>query len=568
MFKLLTLMPLLFVFSISYVQTMEEDGQPREAERKEWFGKHFSTQRENHKFFDIEVSSVAADTDTDVDADAFHFFERAIYADSLKVLLERANIQGAHLINEMIGKEKTLRETYPDLAFKDNFAQSRFFAIYQNSEPDSFSIPLYAGKEEADAFYANGNLGSLVPGFFHNIRGYPWFSENADNSIFLVQRPSSTPEATAQTVKLLQNLAQESHCPSTISAEKLKYLHDQFEEFTDVCASIKGKLGEKLIEYPSSLKEQNTLPEPDKPGKKANRNTLAFVKKLDEADIAEVFHKNILIFTACINRMRFDLEGRFFETEKKVHEINSKNQVDQHTSTTHPELGLQLKLLQMKAEKIKEAIALIRQELKTPNSNREELKARLKTCQETYRGINTPIAELSKTKKEIEYPRIKEQKVISDIYEYLQEKYLELIEKYKDICNPKDFNFGCSEQLLIDHLFRVNFDNTVVSVRDRVNGKALDTLVFLIHSTMTPCKTCSLAIALEAIHEKGRIFNFFSFLRKVLKREFKGIVVVSFSKEYRPTHPEKFYGFAFKVSNHIPPIEDFYWLVNCPPCLS
>ncbi len=559
MSKLLTLISLLFTFFIPYGQTMEEGGQTRAADRKEWFNTQNHTQRENYKFFDADKRISEGTIDT------FQIFDGAIYADNLKAFIERANIQGGHLIKEMIKEEETLRDSHTDLASKDNFAQFRFLALYQNSGLDSFSIPLYAEQGEADAFYANGNLGSIIPGFSQPVNGYPWFSKSNDNSIILVQRPSSTPEATEKTVELLQNLTHGPNCPSTISAEKLEYLHRRFKDFKDEQASIKEKLRESLTGYLSTLKEEKTVNKRGKGGKRRKQDIGTAEGEQEEAYLSEVFANNIAIFKNCIDQMRFDLEGRFFEIEKKNREMNSKEQVDNYVRTHHPDLLESFKSFQEEFAKIKEDISRLKQELKTNSDNREELQQRLNTYEEERKRVSKEITKLANVKKEIETPLVKEQRVISNIYEYLRKKYLELIAGYKDICSPKDFNFGCSEQLLVDHLFRVNVDETVVCVTDKINGKILDTLVLLIHSTMTPCKTCSLAIALEAIHDQGRIFNFFRLIKEDIERDFKGIVVVSFSKEYGPTNADKFYGFAFKWHDPLPPTQDFYWLVNCPP---
>ncbi|MBW8308408.1 MAG: hypothetical protein K0M45_01995 [Candidatus Paracaedibacteraceae bacterium] len=668
---------------------MEEGGQPGEADRKEWFNIQDSTQRENYKFFDDDKRIPEGTTDT------FQVFEGAMYAENLKTFLERANIQGEYLINEMIEKEKALRESQADLAFKDNLAQFRFLALYQENETDSFSIPIYADQGEADAFYANGNLGSIISRFSHQVNGYPWFSKSNDNSIILVQRPSSTPEATEKTVELLQNLTHGPNCPSTISAEKLEYLRQKFKEFNDKRASIKEKSQESLKQYLLELDtpDENSespfherlkeclleLDMPDensesafyerlkecllelaKPGKDSesafykrlkecllelakpdedsesafygrlkkcllelakpgNESESAFRARLKQyllelaklgnesesdffkkhkkiANIAKkymkiantakkymnkrknykkqiknllneqgkpfienFFNTNASIFENHINKMRFDLEGRFFEIEKKNHEINSKNQVDEHVRTHHPALLGEFKRLQEKSRNIQKNIATLKQELNTNSDNKKELHH----YEEKRQRVSKAIAQLSQQKNEIEFTLSKEQRIISNIYEYLQLEYLLLIAKYIDICSPIDFNFGCSEQLLVDHLFRVNVNETVVCVTEKINGRVLDTLVLLIHSTMTPCKTCSLAIALEAVHNQGRIFNFFSLLKEDLGRDFKGIVVVSFSKGYSADNADKFYGFAFKWSDPIPQTPDFYWLVNC-----
>jgi len=92
-------------------------------------------------------------------------------------------------------------------------------------------------------------------------------------------------------------------------------------------------------------------------------------------------------------------------------------------------------------------------------------------------------------------------------------------------------------------LFRANLDFTISQILSKNEGKILKEIYLVIHSTMTPCKTCSLDIALE--FARGRIFNFFQRLDESTGKSLKKTIIVSFEKPYEPSEGEKKYGFSF-----------------------
>ncbi len=449
--------------------------------------------------------------------DPFTFFKGIVFHE---VPLKIGDIEFNDIIWEKMIMEKKLRSLHENLKTKENFAQYQMAAIYEGEGGiEVFSIPIsLSDDEESRAFYANGTMGVLSSGFEHDIDGYPWIARSKTSSdIFLIQRPSSTPDMTKKTVELLKELTNDQDCPATVSVSTLDKLIGGFEEFE----AIKPRIKDFLLTYFKNAMDLSASPEGDLVDSGALEKSFTDLKSY----MIETRHdaSSLDDLLSIIMNMRFDLEGRYFEIIKKQKVLEIDSQID---------------IEKQKCTDILEGI-------KRVGDDKAELRR-------LHMELNQKpeIASLSKKKS-----------LVNKVFTNLQGLYVEII-KYKkltNLCNPKDFNFGCSEQLLIDHLFASNLDATVSYVIEKAKDRPLKQLVLLIHSTMTPCKTCSLDIALE--FERGRIADFFRQVEESLGVAVDKTVVVSFEKEYFPASPEKNYGFVF-TKNPSMAKDKFYWLVD------
>lgn len=95
--------------------------------------------------------------------------------------------------------------------------------------------------------------------------------------------------------------------------------------------------------------------------------------------------------------------------------------------------------------------------------------------------------------------------------------------------NSADFNFGCSEQLLMDELISSQTKIALLIGQLGEIAPSTDMVVFQIDTTKSPCKVCILDILMKTIHPDGSIKRFFDNFPSTARK----VVVITYSEPYK-----------------------------------
>jgi hypothetical protein len=131
--------------------------------------------------------------------------------------------------------------------------------------------------------------------------------------------------------------------------------------------------------------------------------------------------------------------------------------------------------------------------------------------------------------------------------------------KIDELLNSKFFNLGCSEPfLLFDISDEINQNRLIQSIKQGLGKEGLDELIFQLHSTKTPCKSCIICCCGHYINKEGIIFSFFNSIREKLNKPDLPIhFIISYHESYKEGYP-----FQIPVLHSWPEVQDSILLVN------
>lgn len=433
--------------------------------------------------------------------------------------MEEGSIDFAEHIQEMINNEKNLSSLHNELK-KENIAQYKFLVIDKHRKADSFCcLPLglptpLESSQKAICFYPCGTLAKQYPDFSY-LEDYPCISQSTkDKNILLFQRPYSRTEATQHTINLLltlvENPSAKKACPATVFPHVLNSMKKKFESFNKERGDFQQNLDKLVVDIFRDI--EKNLQNPDLIENKSLKKSISSISKeikLSKEDISAL----TATFRREIKNLRYTPEGKTFLIRKKLLIEKLNEEIEKLKKGNYLSLYTEIETLKLSPAS-KELLISKKKEL----DNKEDIL-------------------LLRQKKA----------VMMEIFEIMYKKYKAYVttNKFDTLCNSKQFNFACSEQLVLDHLFDSQIETVVANVHKYITPDT-KVLVFLLHSTMAPCKTCSLVLALEMIRQDGRIKNFFELLEGLSKNIFKKLVLVSYAKAYNPEEEEKKYGFDFE----------------------